>query len=248
MLPAARRFLGLGVFFFLAGWGAASPGFCASPDAGETTTPKIAVVVDPGHGGDDTGLKLSAAGPAEKEFALKVGQELRGLLARDARLSVWLTRTKDQAVSLNARQTLANAKNAQVFVSLHVCASGPGHPAVFIFTHRVSRDEALKTLVGRAQAGDVRTVPWDEAQAAMKSASRSLAKTLGQAWETGRESPAAEVRLQEVPLGGLTGVRAPAVLVEMPLPGAEGAKASEIAGRQAAKVLAAGIRDFLDRR
>ena len=91
-------------------------------------------------------------------------------------------------------------------------------------------------------------VLWDQAQAPVKGQSRDLAKAINHAWEAAHDSTTPAVYEQEVPLGVLTGVKAPAVLVEMPLPGAAGAKAYETACRQAAKILASGIRDFLDRR
>ena len=238
-LPAVLLLAGLSVWAPLAAGGA---------EAGETAGTKIVVVLDPGHGGEDAGLKPASAGLVEKEFTLKVAQELKTLLTREGLLTVWLTRAKDQALSLNARQSFANAKNAQVFVSLHASERGPGHPEVFVFTHRVGSDEALKELAGQAKDSGIPAVPWDQAQAPEKSQSRALAKALAQAWEAAHESGAPAVHVQEVPLGVLTGVKAPAVLVEMPLPEGTGVKAKDAACRQAARILATGIRDFLDRR
>jgi N-acetylmuramoyl-L-alanine amidase len=220
----------------LAAWG-------AEPDAPEA---KTVVVLDPGHGGEDAGL--SSAGLAEKEFALKVAQEVKTFLGKDGALVVWLTRAKDQSLSLNARQSFANAKNAQVFVSLHASENLPGEADVFVFTHHVEQGGDLKALAERTRESDISAVPWDQAQAPVKSQSRTLAKALGQAWEEDKAAGARAVHVQEVPLGVLTGVKAPAVLVEMPLPAGGGAKAHELAWRSAAKVTAAGIRDYLERR
>jgi N-acetylmuramoyl-L-alanine amidase len=239
-------------FLLLAAVGMLEPGATWCAETGEAVpapaATKTVVVIDPGHGGEDTGLKLTGAGPAEKEFTLKVSQELKNLLGRDPLMTVWLTRSKDQSVSLNARQSLANAKNTQVFVSLHASDAGGAHPQVFIFTHHVIQDETLKTLAGQAQDSDLNAVPWDQAQAPVKPQSRALAKALEQAWEAAHDASSSVVQVQEIPLGGLMGVKAPAVLVEVPLPVALGAKAYEAQCRQAAKILAAGIRGFLERR
>lgn len=87
------------------------------------------IVIDPGHGGSDTG----AIGPkrlSEKEVTLKIALELRRLLtARGA--TVVLTRTDDRDVSypgapdkseLMARVNIANHLDADLFVSIHADA------------------------------------------------------------------------------------------------------------------------------
>jgi len=235
------------VVCLLGGLCLAAPGTAWAASEGETAA-KSVVVIDPGHGGDDPGLKLSETGIAEKEFTLKVAQELKTILTHGPLVAVWLTRTKDQPLSLNARQAFANAKNAQVFVSLHASDTDLTRPAVFIFTHHVTSDEALKSLADKARDDNVPTVLWDQAQAPVKSQSRALAKAINHAWEAAHDSAAPVVYEQEIPVGVLTGVKAPAVLLEMPLPGTPGAKAYETACKQSAKIIAAGIRDFLDRR
>ena len=76
-----------------------------------------AVVVDPGHGGLDTG-HLSAGGVAEKDFALTLGLRLAELLRAEG-CRVRLTRERDEAVPLYARSAAANDAGAGYFVSLH---------------------------------------------------------------------------------------------------------------------------------
>ncbi len=80
-----------------------------------------AIVLDPGHGGRDTGA-LGAAGLEEKEFNLVVAhlaaEQLRGRGA-----TVWLTRETDEYVDLYDRTAKANALEASVFVSIHANAS-----------------------------------------------------------------------------------------------------------------------------
>jgi N-acetylmuramoyl-L-alanine amidase len=247
LAPGRRKCSFLPIFFVLLSAGALAPWQTWAVAGGESAPVKTVVVIDPGHGGGDVGLKLSGSGFSEKEFTLKVAQELKNLLTRKPGLTVWLTRSQDQAESLNARQSFTNAKNAGIFLSLHACENGFPHPEVFVFTHQVKSDETLKELSARAQDGGVSALPWDLAQAPVKAQSRALAKALAKAWEV----PAAGVQavhVQEIPLGVLAGVKAPAVLVEMPLPNAAGAKAQETACKLAAKILAAGIRDFLERR
>jgi len=84
------------------------------------------VVIDPGHGGSDTG----AIGPhnvMEKNVTLAISKELRNLLT-NAGATVIMTRTTDKDVAyagaddkeeLATRVAIANKANADLFVSIH---------------------------------------------------------------------------------------------------------------------------------
>lgn len=79
--------------------------------------PVARVVLDAGHGGEDTGVIVGKL--AEKDLALSVATKLQKLLeARN--VEVVLTRSGDKAVPLVARAQYASS--AQVFVSLHAAA------------------------------------------------------------------------------------------------------------------------------
>jgi N-acetylmuramoyl-L-alanine amidase len=75
------------------------------------------VVIDPGHGGADPGAM--ASGVSEKDITLDVARRLRDLLVAQ-KLAVSLTREADTTLSLRDRIVLANAKKADLFVSIHV--------------------------------------------------------------------------------------------------------------------------------
>ncbi len=76
------------------------------------------IVIDPGHGGKDTGTS-APAGLTEKEVTLDIGIRLRRLLEQAA-FEVSMTRDKDEAVPLAQRTALANAQGADLFVSIHL--------------------------------------------------------------------------------------------------------------------------------
>lgn len=84
----------------------------------------VAVIIDPGHGGEDSGAV--AQGIVEKDLNLDVGQRVgRALRARG--VVVRLTREDDHFVPLEDRVRLANAVPGAVFVSIHFNdASGNG--------------------------------------------------------------------------------------------------------------------------
>ncbi len=81
------------------------------------------VVLDPGHGGSDTGAVNNAYGLTEKAETLKVAYELKPLLVEDG-YSVCMTRTtNEETLSNNARYTYANTTGAKVLVSIHMNGS-----------------------------------------------------------------------------------------------------------------------------
>ena len=76
------------------------------------------IVLDPGHGGAQAGA-LADSGASEKEITLDLALRLRRLL-QDASFEVLLTREADVTMSLEQRVAFANARRADVFVSIHV--------------------------------------------------------------------------------------------------------------------------------
>jgi N-acetylmuramoyl-L-alanine amidase len=80
------------------------------------------VVIDPGHGGHDTGT-IGPTGLREKDVVLDVALKLKKLLTRNTGNSVILTRSDDSFVPLEERTDIANEKAADLFVSIHANAS-----------------------------------------------------------------------------------------------------------------------------
>ncbi len=87
-------------------------------------TGEFRIVLDPGHGGADTGV-TSASGAAEKDLVLTIAQELRAHLASNLGARVVLTRTGDSDVTLENRTAVANQRRADLFLSLHVSPDSP---------------------------------------------------------------------------------------------------------------------------
>lgn len=85
-----------------------------------TSGPRL-VVLDPGHGGADSGT-CSAQGDLEKEYTLDWGLRLEALL-ESAGWTVVLTRTNDAQVSLTERVAIADRHKADLFLSLHFNAT-----------------------------------------------------------------------------------------------------------------------------
>jgi N-acetylmuramoyl-L-alanine amidase len=78
------------------------------------------VVLDPGHGGTDSGAVNNTYKLKEMEQTLDVANRTKALLVRDG-YSVCMTRTTNsETLSNNARYTYANTTGARILVSIHM--------------------------------------------------------------------------------------------------------------------------------
>lgn len=80
------------------------------------------IVLDPGHGGFDTGAK-GPTGLEEKDVALAVAKRLKELLEKGLNVTVLLTRDGDFFLPLEERTLFANKNNAELFISIHANAA-----------------------------------------------------------------------------------------------------------------------------
>lgn len=87
---------------------------------------RLRVVLDPGHGGIDSGAQ--AEGVTEAALMLGFARELAAALRADG-VEVVLTREDDRFVPLERRTTVARAKGADLFISLHADALPAGEAA-----------------------------------------------------------------------------------------------------------------------
>jgi N-acetylmuramoyl-L-alanine amidase len=93
------------------------------PNRIASTKPITTVVLDPGHGGDDSGT-VTVLGN-EKTYALDVALAAREELSR-AGFKVEMTRSTDENVSLEQRVEFANRFPDAVFISIHFNSSPGG--------------------------------------------------------------------------------------------------------------------------
>ncbi|MBU8785279.1 MULTISPECIES: N-acetylmuramoyl-L-alanine amidase [Bacillus] len=83
----------------------------------------VKIFIDPGHGGSDAGA--SGNGLIEKNITLQIALALRNLLLDEYQnVSVQLSRTSDQTVSLTQRTNAANNWGADFYLSIHINAGG----------------------------------------------------------------------------------------------------------------------------
>ena len=102
----------------------------AENGARTTSTGKVIVVLDPGHGGFDPGT--SGFGANEKDLTLKIAKYCKAVLESDGRIQIYMTRETDTSVGnatdvstdLYNRIQYAIGKKADLFVSLHLNSAG----------------------------------------------------------------------------------------------------------------------------
>ena len=82
------------------------------------------IVIDPGHGGSNTGTHSVLDGRFEKEFTLDWAKRLAPLLETNG-WTVFLTRTSDVYVTNSDRVVFAEVHHADLFISLHFNSGDP---------------------------------------------------------------------------------------------------------------------------
>lgn len=123
------------------------------------------VVLDPAHGGTDTGAR-GTGGIRESEIVLQFAVQVRRALETQG-FQVVQTRLGNENPSFDDRSALANAQTGAVFVSLHVSSTGlPGTARVY-----VNSNLPVNSQGGRESNG---LIPWDRAQSPFLGLSHKL--------------------------------------------------------------------------
>jgi N-acetylmuramoyl-L-alanine amidase len=95
---------------------------------------KLTIVIDPGHGGIDSGA-TGKAGALEKDITLEFAKLLGGKLEETGLYAVRYTRRDDRFVALGERVGIARSLDADLFVSVHANSfSQPSVRGTVIYT------------------------------------------------------------------------------------------------------------------
>ncbi|MBI3358484.1 MAG: N-acetylmuramoyl-L-alanine amidase [Nitrospirae bacterium] len=127
-----------------------------SPPSGSSSEIRT-IVIDPGHGGDDTGA-IGQMRLRESDVVLDVSIRVTKLLRNRLRKEVIMTRETDIFIPLKDRTELANNKNADLFVSIHANAARR-KTARGVETYLFGRatDEQALALAARENATDIKS-------------------------------------------------------------------------------------------
>lgn len=137
------------------------PGFkppynAGNPDIYKAVVRKPMVVIDPGHGGKDSGA-VAKNGLYEKTVVLKLAKELARALQQTGRYNVHLTRSDDRYIALRKRVEIARQKKADLFVSIHADSIGNGKvsgASVYTLSAKASDAQTAK-LAARENKSDM---------------------------------------------------------------------------------------------
>jgi N-acetylmuramoyl-L-alanine amidase len=190
-----------------------------------TTPEKHVIVLDPGHGGEETGA-VGPEGTNEKDVVLGIARKLKSILENSG-VRVILTRDGDQHISLDDRTALANNNKADLFISIHANATlrGYGKGAETYFLSAQATDDAARNVaavennaIGLDQnasgvGDDLKLILWDMAQTEYLAESSQLAEMIQK--EMNEALGIANRGIKQAPFRVLMGATMPAVLVEV---------------------------------
>lgn len=100
------------------------------------------IVIDPGHGGDDSGA--SKNGIVEKDAVLAFSKALRDQLNASGRYRVLMTRDSDVFVPLDERRRFAEQNKAHLFIAVHADYAGSHARGATIYSLTDSTASALR--------------------------------------------------------------------------------------------------------
>lgn len=176
------------------------------------------VVIDPGHGGDDTGAR-GPSGVAEKDIVLEFAQTVASSL-RAQGFDVVITRLGDTDPSLDDRATVANAQGNAIFISLHVGSTGlVGTVRTYTYRFPATPQSAPASAQGanatlsQAPAPPPGFLLWREAQRSFLTQSVKLGDLIQV--ELAQKFKGSPEISSSVPVAVLRSVAAPAVAVEI---------------------------------
>jgi N-acetylmuramoyl-L-alanine amidase len=182
------------------------------------------IVLDPGHGGKDPGA-IGVGGVAEKDLVLAIAKKLAVKLKRELGIDVVLTRKDDRYVALEDRTAIANAEDADLFISLHMNASlnveARGLETYYLdnTTDEASiRLAARENSTSRKNLSDLQFILSDMMQNVKLEDSITLAHRLQGALVAGMSRKMSDVKdlgVKKALFYVLVGARMPSVLVEM---------------------------------
>jgi N-acetylmuramoyl-L-alanine amidase len=205
---------------------AATPGAAGAINLPQQRVPGIrTIVIDPGHGGSDTGA-IGPGGLEEKTITLALAKKLSASLSKQLKVRVVLTRDTDELIPLTQRTAIANQFQADLFLSIHLNSSlrkgAQGTESYFLSLD--ASDELSKQVAERendveeapaspALEGDLKLILWDLAQQEYLKESSELAETVQD--ELSKATNTENRGVKQAPFRVLIGATMPASLVEV---------------------------------
>jgi N-acetylmuramoyl-L-alanine amidase len=187
------------------------------------------VVVDPSHGGDESGASLTGQ-LAEKDVTLAIGRRLRQELELRG-ISTLLLRDNDATLTLDQRASLTNSARAAIYLCVHAASQGNG----------------IRVYTGVIPSGTENHGPflnWDAAQTAFQL----LSRTAGNGMVRNLQTKQIQARSLIAPLRPLNNITTVALGLEI-APSSDNVSqlGSPVYQQAIAAAIAAGVADFRDK-
>lgn len=203
-----------------------------APPAASPNPPLPVIVLDPAHGGTDTGAR-GPSGLAEKDVVLQIARTLEAQLTTHG-YHVVMTRSDDSDPSYDDRAATANAYRNSVCITLHVGSSGKMGTVRTFYDQFWSEPSAAPSSAASPAPGGKAAAPlsnpsrgtplvWQEAQRPYVNASQRLADILQ--LQLAQMFPGSPASSSAVPLRDLRSIAHPAVAIEISSIGAPSADA-----------------------
>ena len=170
------------------------------------------IVLDPGHGGQDSGAK-GADQTLEKKVALQLARQVEAGLA--SQFKVALTRTDDYHVALYNRTAMANHLKAHLFISIHTGAGfthSTSGTTVYYYKNLPDVNTGQKLPPQAVSRKGNQPILWRNVQLGHIEQSQALAHKIAARL---KNSTTAQVQVERAPLAVLQGADMPAVLIEI---------------------------------
>ncbi len=131
----------------------------APPEKSRTGRTRPLIVIDPGHGGIDSGAEGTHG--LEKDLVLAVAKEIQKALVATRRYDVVMTRTSDVFVSLDQRVRISMQQSADLFLSVHADSLAAKELAqhvrgatLYVLSERAS-DDFARRMAEKENAADL---------------------------------------------------------------------------------------------
>jgi len=178
------------------------------------------VVIDPGHGGEETGA-IGPKGTYEKDITLFIAKKLKKLIEEKLGIKVYLTRNQDKTLSLMERTAIANNLKADIFISIHANASyrkiASGAETYYLSLEATDEDSsAIATEENKfIKNGDdnLNMILWDLVQTQHLQESSQLAEIVQE--ELNSDLNIKNRGVKQAPFRVLMGADMPAILIEI---------------------------------
>lgn len=164
------------------------------PPPAPNVIPAFTVLLDPAHGGSDTGARL-APNLLEKDLTLELSNHLRSMLVARG-IQVTVTRTSDSDLPAEARAEIANRTPFAACILIHATATGSG---AHLYTSSLAPTQLQDFL------------PWQTAQSAYITKSLKLLSDIDSAFAHAK----IPVTLGRTSLQPMDSFACPAVAVEV---------------------------------